>query len=558
MASGSITTLGLGSGLDLQDMLDQLKAADRVPITRKETQKSTLEQEKSAYNSLSAKLLAMKTNSLFLSLGSNFLQNSITVSDEDILTATVGDGVAESSANITVNRKASQSSWQTAGVDSRSAVIYPEPDTGIIGDTVVVTGAPETMTILYGAAGGQKSIATDLTSGMSLNDIAQAINTSADNTDGDNQLVTATVSTNDSGNYYIRLHAANGGNSAESQISVSGFDYVKADTTIAIALAGVDDPGYVSLAPGTTYTEAANLINSATGNPGVTAQVIDDGTGTTPYRLTIVSNATGEDNRISIQNLIMEEVSGNGSSLNAELEVNGITYERQSNTGIDDIISGVKLSIKKTGDVTVGVESSMASVKENILALVSGFNDLVEEIRGTDSDTGTDDTEATSPLSDSYTAKSLIFSLQSVFGTRLDLSGSYTSLYDFGLEFDKTGKIVLNETTLDEAINADPGAVKSLFIGDTENNVTGLGDIINNSISDLVRSSGVVALQIEAIDNRMTRLDTDISNATKRLDKRYEILTSQFNQLDTVISQLNSQAQYLQSVIDSFNNSQTN
>ena len=67
MATGSITTLGLGSGLDLQDMLDQLKAADQVSITRKETQVTTLEQEKNAYNSINVKLLAMKSNSLFLS-----------------------------------------------------------------------------------------------------------------------------------------------------------------------------------------------------------------------------------------------------------------------------------------------------------------------------------------------------------------------------------------------------------------------------------------------------------------------------------------------------------
>ena len=82
-------------------------------------------------------------------------------------------------------------------------------------------------------------------------------------------MVTATVTTNADNEFYIRLHAANGGNSAESQISVSGFDPAKADTTVAIALAGVDDPGYVTIPPGTTYTEAAALINAAGGNPGV-------------------------------------------------------------------------------------------------------------------------------------------------------------------------------------------------------------------------------------------------------------------------------------------------
>jgi flagellar hook-associated protein 2 len=392
---------------------------------------------------------------------------------------------------------------------------------------------------------------------MSLKEIAEAVNTAGGNTDGENPLVTATVTTNADGDYYIRLHAASGGNSAESQISVAGFDYVMADTTVAIALAGIDDPGYVTIPPGTTYTEAAALINAAESNPGVTATVIDDGTDATPYRLTLVSNGTGEDNRISLQNLIMEEVSGNGTSLNAELTVNGITYQRQSNTGIDDIIPGVTLTLNKTGDTTIAVDRSYESVKENILSLVEGFNALVDDIRGTGSEDETGETEETAnPLEGSFTAKSLIYSLQSVFGTRLDLSGAYTSLYDFGMEFDKSGRIILDETRLDQAISDDPDAVKALFIGDAGNGVKGLGDVINDGISNLVRSTGTVALEIEAIDNRMERLDADILTATERLDKRYAILTEQFQQLDTVISRLNSEAQYLQSVIDSFNNSQ--
>jgi flagellar hook-associated protein 2 len=37
--AGTITSLGLGSGLDLQNILDQLKEVDRSAITRKENEK---------------------------------------------------------------------------------------------------------------------------------------------------------------------------------------------------------------------------------------------------------------------------------------------------------------------------------------------------------------------------------------------------------------------------------------------------------------------------------------------------------------------------------------
>ena len=42
MGSGSVTSLGLGSGLELQDILDQLREVDKAPIDIKEAKKQSL------------------------------------------------------------------------------------------------------------------------------------------------------------------------------------------------------------------------------------------------------------------------------------------------------------------------------------------------------------------------------------------------------------------------------------------------------------------------------------------------------------------------------------
>ena len=555
--AGSITTLGIGSGLDLQNILDQLKKAEMAPITSKENQKTELQKEIDAYNSVNAKLFSIKSAALSLSLESDFLKNYVSVSDEDILTASANDGIAQSSHSIEVTQKAQYNSWQTAGVSSASAVIYEEPETGIASKTSSVTTESETMTILYGALESQQEIDISLDSGMSLTQIVEAINSSdANKNEAGEQLVMASVENND-GEYYIRLAAALGGDSADSQISVAGFDYVKADTTISIAIASLEDPMYLDIAPGTTYEQIAASINNATDNPGVTAAIVDTGTSEDPFRLTLTSNSKGESNRLSIQNLPVTEVTGaDGESLNAIFKVNGVEYQRQSNEGIDDVISGVTLNLKKTGESSIGILKNLDSIKENIISLIEKFNELITEIKGldteSDSDTETDETD--NPLSDSYDIKNIISKLQALITTSIDTGSEYISLIDLGLEVNKDGTMSLDETVLEQAMASNPEAVQALFIGDSDEEITGLGDIINDGLTNMVSSQGIVSTEIDAAETRMERLGKDILTATERLDKRYKTMTAQFIRLDSYISRLNNESAFMQSMIEAFDN----
>ncbi|MCA1795179.1 MAG: flagellar filament capping protein FliD [Desulfobacteraceae bacterium] len=553
MATGSVTTLGIGSGLDLQNILDQLKESEKSHITTKENKKSSLQKTVSAYNSVNTQLFSMKSRALSLSLESDFLKNTVSVSDEDIVTVSANDGIAQSSHSIEVIQKAQYNSWQTDGVASASAVIYAPPESGITSPGENVTSQSETMTIMHGALENQQAIDISLDPGMTLAQVIEAVNTSDANKDADGEsLVTASLGEND-GQYYIRIASSSVGDSADTQVGVSGFDYAMADTTVSIATAGSTDPMYLSIAPGTTYDQMAAGINNAADNPGVTAAIIDTGAADNPFRLTLTSNATGEKNRISVQNLPMAEVTGaEGSSLNAVFTVNGAQYQRQSNENISDVISGVTLNLKKTGETTFGVQKDLDPVKESITALVKGVNELMTDING--SDTETDETdEEPNPLADSYNVKNILTSLRTMLTTHVDTGSSYTSLVDLGLSVNQDGTLDLDEAALEQAIASDPEAVQSLFIGDFDAGITGLGDVINDGISDMVNSRGIVSTEIDAAQTRMERLDKDIQTATERLDKRYETMTAQFVRLDSYISQLNNESAYMQSMIDSFN-----
>ncbi len=559
MATGSITSLGIGSGLDLQNILDQLKGVDETRITAKENKKTTLQNQVDAYNTVNAKLFSIKSDALNLSLASNFLDNSVSMTDEDILSATVGDGYDASSYSVDVTQKAQRNSWAATGVASRTEAMFDEPASGIADhDTTAAISQDETLTIDYGAAGDQQQINISLTSGMTLAEITDEINSSSNNKDADgNQLVNASFSRGDDGDYYIRLSATSGGNTADSEINVAGFDWVAADTTVAI---GQDEAAmYLSVPPGTTYEEMANLINASEDNPGVTAAMIDNGDSANPYQLTLTSDDTGEDARISLTNLAgLSEVTGDGTSLNAEFTVNGILYNRQSNTAIDDVITGVTFDLKNTGESTLNIEVNHDTVKEDILSMIEGFNDLVSYTKGTETDEESADTEGDTkeetdnPLDGSSSANRIIYQLKSLLTTVIDLDTGYTSLTDLGLEISSDGTFSMDEDALDEAIAKDPDALKALFLGNTDEEITGLADVINDAVTDMVSSTGIASTEIDEAETKITRIDKDIETETQRLTKKYDTMAREFARLDTYISQLNSQAGALTSMMDAF------
>ena len=557
MATGSITSLGIGSGLDLQNILDQLKAADSQVIDAKKTKKTEYQTEIDAYNALNAKLFAMKSDALNLSLQSNFMKNGSALTDENILDAVVADGLAESSYTIDVTRKASRNSWEAAGVSSATDIMFAEPDTDIAAPEDAAVTANDTMSIYYGEAGSEQQIDITVTAGMTLNEVIEAVNTSTNNQDGDgNQLVNASLATNEDDEYFIRLSAVSGGNTADSEITLAGFDYVAADTTVGITQGS--STMYLSVAAGTTYQQFTDLVNNADNNPGVTAAMIDNGNAADPYQFTLTADNTGEDARITLSNLTMTEVTGAGAdSLDAMFTVNGIAYKRQSNSGISDVISGVTLTLNNTGETTLDITRETESVKEDILALVDGFNDLIAYINGTSEEETTtgDETEddEDNPLANSSDVNRLVSSLTAMFTTIVDVDSAYTSLADLGMEINQDGTITLDEDVLDQAMAADPDAVRQMFIGDEENEITGMGDLLNDGILDMVSDQGIVATRLDALETYMDRLDEDIEEATERLDKRYETMQAEFARLDSYIRELNSEAQYMQSMFDSLN-----
>lgn len=555
---GSISTIGVGSGLDLQGIMDQLREVDEKALLEpKQTRVTAYAAQLEEFSVVKNKLFTMKSAALNLSLSSTFLSRSVSSSDEDVLTATVSDGSSTQSATVDVTSIASKSSWISSnGASSTGAIVYvptsAESTTGVADKSTasVSTGVGNQLNITFG---GSESITVDVPDGTVLDDgtatsLVGRINAASAS-------VTASSFEQD-GAWYLRVETATPGGIGEANrvtISSNGTDLAMAapDRTFAYTMDG--ETISVAVAADTTLTGLLSLINDDADNPGVTASVIDDGQ-SSPYRLALKANATGEDNRIDISthlaDLVLAEQNGaGGSSLNARISVDGIAYQRQTNS-FSDVMSGVTLTLKDAGSASVTVAANTDTLKTLVIDLVAAYNDLVQEIKTNiaySEDTGEFGVLAGTTIRD------LPLSLQSLMTREVGAGtgGNITTMFDLGMSFERDGTISIDSTVLASKLESNPTEVQDFFLGNDDEGIVGFADLVNEQLRTLTSSTGQVEAEKNGAQSRMDALELLITSETDRLNKKYELLSKQFVQLDRYMNQMTSISNYLNSQFNS-------
>jgi len=675
MASGTVTSLGLGSDIDLQGLLDTQKEADETIAGLALDEIEELQAQEEALSSVQSELLTMKSSALNLSLSSTYLYRKVTSSNDDVATATVLDGTDTGTHKVVTSRLASSSSYISDGFESESATVYvptvrqSTDSYSSVNDTVLEEG--QTLTVNYGNKDDPLSLTiTGTAGGMSVQNVLDAINTDATMS----LYVTASTYEDEDG-IHIQIESATGDTGEDGRVQVTGSDDVTSFTAPAENLSFTVGDGEVFTisVPGETHLDGlAKRINEADDNPGVTAKVIYTGTGDTPYQLILEADDSGEDNRITIISqpdslglsesngkgytmtgdeaisfetpvtidntnnaIVFEEVNedektvsltaeiaagdyetaeelakavekalenvskeqGNNtdyqvaidsetglmsiseagtlnsvtidwenatstaastlgftenktitpmdSSLNAMLTVDGNTYQRQDNTGIDNIIEGINLKLYSTGTSTITIDNDTEDIETEIKAIVEAYNTLMTEI---DENDDYDEAEETwGSLAQSSTIRTLKQTLQDLITSTVDTNGSITSLLDMGIEIEDDGTLTLDEDALNKILSNNYDEVVSLLKG--TDNVEGLGDRLNDSFGSYALSGGYLQDEIDALGDTVDRLGEDYQENMARIEKKYELMATEYTKLDSYLSELSNIGNYIDTMM---------
>ena len=257
----------------------------------------------------------------------------------------------------------------------------------------------------------------------------------------------------------------------------------------------------------------------------------------------------------------------------AGFTVNGIPVTRTKNDGLTDVINGVTLNLKKdgvTGTITVAadIDASVNTIK----AFVDQYNSTLDLINTrlaekTVIDATTDAAKRKGLLRGDAVLTGIKNDLRKMISDPITGLTVYDRLSDIGItttsdDFGKSGKLVIDETKLREALQNNPAEVKKLFFNDLDNDgvvdtgETGVAAKISDKLAYLTSSStitvGGVTVKQGVIPGRLDSFDKVIGDYTKkitdfenRLTMIEENLWTQFTAMEKSLSTMQNQATWL-------------
>ena len=217
----AITSTGLGSGLEVNNIVTAIIDAEKVPVQSKIDRDTELAVAQiSAFGSINSALSTFKDSYKDLSKTSSFSAVSINSSDEDVLTASAGIGAQTGAFDIEVKEKAQAQSIATNAFASAN-------DTIGTGTLTIRYGSYETGTFAVNADTTIQNITIDSTNNT-LSSLRDSLN--ADETNG----LSASI-INDGSGYRLVLTSDNTGENYAMEIVAADDDGDNSDNTSGIS-----------------------------------------------------------------------------------------------------------------------------------------------------------------------------------------------------------------------------------------------------------------------------------------------------------------------------------
>lgn len=322
----------------------------------------------------------------------------------------------------------------------------------------------------------------------------------------------------------------------------------------------------VTIGTNATLANVRDAINSAAGNNGVTASIINvDSTdpmkppGTTVSKLVLTSKDTGTINGFSV-NVTTTDGAGTGLNLfdtsapaanystvaadDAKIKVDSQTATRSSNT-ITDVLPGITLNLQSGAllntSVNLNVTLDTTSISKTIGDFVTAYNSLNSTTHSLGQYGGTAAGATNGALLGDWTLSSIASQLrQDTTNTVSSVASGYNSLAMIGISIDKTGVMSLDSSKLTAALTANLSSVSDIF---TSSN--GVATRLSSRLTQYLQSGGVLDSQQTALNKKLTSFDTQRANVQSRLDSLQATMLKQFTAMDAVVGQMKSTSTYL-------------
>ncbi|PIT82047.1 flagellar filament capping protein FliD [Limnohabitans sp. 15K] len=306
----------------------------------------------------------------------------------------------------------------------------------------------------------------------------------------------------------------------------------------------------------------AGMVSAINGAKlGVTAQLINTGNG---YNVVI----TGETGATKAFSLTSKDSNGSAvpgvsftnnlqTATDASLKINGLMVSRSSNT-ITDVIDGVTLDLfaTTTGAARVDLNRDTASIKDNIKGLVKAYNDFEETLKVLG-----DRESKVEEFGGSLAGESLLQTVRNqvramITDTSSTPGTNIKAARNVGLSIDRNGKLNLDESKLDTALQDNFNEVSTLFSAGTNNKSIystapgGLAGDAVNKIEKMLLSTGSIDTQSQSATAKITKYKEELVLLEDRMAKLMNRYMSQFSVMESIVGNSNSTREGLKSTFE--------
>ncbi len=562
MAGIQISNLLSNSAFDWKAVVDQLIAADSVPITnlQKEQTKNTdqitaLAGLKAAMTDLQDSLQTIRSSELFaartVSTGTaNTTWKSSTAKGAPVGTYTFAVSQLATKAQIAGAADIGSGLGATSDV-SGLTLANLNTATAVTAGTFTVNGAQVTLDTTDSLQG-----VFDKISAATGGNVTGSYDPATDKitlTSASGSVVLAAV--NDTSNFLRVMKLANNGTGTITSSARLGtlkqaatLDSAGLRTALTATSGAFTINGVSINYDATTDTLGALLSRINSSGAGVTAtydsandrvQLVNNSTGDIGLGL---SDTTG--NMLAALGLTTAAGGTFARGQNAQFTVDGgpvLTSMSNTLDGSVHGITGLSVTVNTETTQTLQVESDTATMSSAIQDFIDKFNAVQTYIESATKITVTGGSVSTSVLSDNREVQGWAFKLQSMaFSPVTGVTGSVQRLDNLGIDFNSTtGQLTVKDSgKLATALSENPEDVQKFFL--TAN--TGFVGQMYGYLTKLVSADGA---QQSSLTKANSALDTQIATLQSRLDNEREQLTNAFIAMQNAQANAQSQQTYL-------------
>lgn len=369
--------------------------------------------------------------------------------------------------------------------------------------------------------------------------------------------------------YSIKVNQLAGAHSLELASAV-GKDETFNNGTLKISIGDGDAKEVAIGTADNTLEGIAKAINKTPG-VGVTATILQDGDN---RQLVLKSSETGAANTIKIEVDGADEsgkrslastfnYSGTDAGLkqvqaaqDASISIDGssaVTSSSNTFAFSSGAMGGIGITVKSVGTDAASSTSTLTIGRDNkgavgaIEAFVKSFNELTSTVKSlTSYDTKT---KTAGALLGDAGVRSATFQLKRMLGESIGGSSALQNLSSIGVETQRDGTLKIDKSKLDAALQENPEAVSTLFLGKEASEgqaaIEGIGDRFKNYLDKTLSYSGSLNSRLDSITKNISKLDDDREALSRRIGKLETRLLKQFSAMDAMVGQLGSVGNFL-------------